>query len=248
MTPDAGPPEDEWDIDDIPPMELTDEEWAELAAQADLDQNEYERTLVRDALKNISTEAAKGYLAKYGDAVDARVTACLTEADRLLSNNHHGPALVLAATAIELMIRFLLLRPLVQGAFLSDRWAAILATRVATGRTAQDREMMPAILREWGVEVTEIRAPSGTSVWEFLMVHLWPSRDNFVHRFDPVENKVATRAVECAKVFRLTVVSAVAKRLGFTLDKTGRWSVIERGKSREEVETGDPFTDGPKKT
>lgn len=226
---------------------MTEEELAELAAEAEVSQEEYERALVQDALRNISTEAAKGYLAKYGDAVDARVTACLTEADTLLAHGHYGPALALAATAIELMVRFLLLRPLVQGAFLSDRWAGILATRIATGRTAQDREMLPAILREWGVDVVNVRAPSGVLVWAFLIGNLWPSRDHFVHRFAGVEEKVAIRAVECAKVFRSSIVSAVAKRLGFTLDKTGRWSVIESGKSREETPTDDPFTEGPKK-
>ncbi len=237
----------EREYEDDPTSHMSQEELDQLAADAKLSQEEFERAIVQDALRNISTGAAKGYLAKYGDAVDGRITACLKEADALLGNGHHGAALVLAATAIELMIRFLLLRPLVQGAFLSDRWAAILATRVASGRTAQDREMLPSILREWGVDVTKVRAPFGAPVWEFLIAHLWPSRDNTVHRFDPVEQKVAIRAVECAKVFRSHIVAAVATRLGFTLDKTGRWCVIEQGKSPTRFEPGDPFTESVSK-
>ncbi len=134
-----------------PTANMTQAELDDLAEEAQLSQEAYEADLVREALSSISKDAAKAYLSKYGDAVDARITARLEEAKQLLQANHPGPALALAVTVLEITIRFLLLRPLVQGAFLSDRWAAILAARVATGRTAEDRDMLPGILREWGV-------------------------------------------------------------------------------------------------
>lgn len=232
------------DPDYDPTEHMTKEELDELARDAELAEREYEGALVQEALRNISKDAAKNYLSRYGDAVDARIHACLEQAKQLVSGDHFGPALALAATALEVTIRFLLLRPLVQGAFLSDRWAAILAARIATGRTAEDREMLPAILREWGVDVTRVKSPDGMQVWPFIVGRLWGFRDKFVHRFDPVTREIALQAIDSAHVFRAEVVGTVAKRLGFTLDVTKRWSAISRPNGKlDEVETGDPFAE-----
>jgi hypothetical protein len=45
--------------------------------------------------------------------------------------------LVGAVTAIELVTRYMLVRPLLQGAFLSDSWAKILAKHITQVRMAQ---------------------------------------------------------------------------------------------------------------
>jgi hypothetical protein len=82
--------------------------------------------IFQEGLKSQAKEAVKSYLGRYGDAVDQRVLACITEAKVLLKHGHFGPSLCAAAIAVELMIRFMLVRPLVQGAFLSDEWAGIL--------------------------------------------------------------------------------------------------------------------------
>ena len=234
-----------------PTEHMTKEELDELAREAEVTQQEYEAALVQEAIRGISKDAARSYLSRYGDAVDARIEACLQEAKQLAAANHPGPALALAATALEITIRFLLLRPLVQGAFLSDRWAALLATRIATGRTAEDREMLPVILREWGINVTKVKSSSGIQVWPFIVARLWGLRDKFVHRFDPVAPEIALQAIECAQAFRTEVVGAVAKRLRFTLNATQRWSAITRANGTiEKFETADPFDESlkPKKT
>jgi hypothetical protein len=238
----------ESDIDYDPTEHMTREELAQLEHEAEFAQGEYEAALIRDAIRGISKDAARAYLSRYGDAVDARITACLEEARQLVEANHPGPGLTLAATALEIAIRFLLLQPLVQGAFLSERWAAILADRVATGRTAEDRKLLPRILREWSIDVAKVKTPSGVQVWPFFVGPLRGHRDRFVHRADPVSADIAIQAIACAETFRGEVVGAVAKRLGFTLEVTNRWSVIPRGtvggiETFEEFATADPFAE-----
>ena len=115
---------------------------------------------IEDSIRNISRDNARAYLGIYGDAIDARVTRCMEQAESVRRLGYDAPAVVAAATALELMIRFMLLRPLVQGAFLSDEWAAVLAGRIATGRTAEDRELLPAILRQWSIDLSAIRLSS----------------------------------------------------------------------------------------
>ncbi len=253
---DDADPEPDVDQDDIdadgaedsdydPTEHMSAEELAELAREAQLNQEEYEAGLVRDAIRSISTGAAKAYLTSNGDAIDARINALLAEAKQL-AEGHPGPSLVLAATALEITIRFLLLRPLVQGAFLSDRWAAILAARVATGRTAEDRKMLPAVLREWGVDLMKVKSSGGVPVWPFIVGRLWDLRDRFVHQADPVASDMAVQAIACAETFRKDVVGPVAKRLGFTLDVTKRWAATQKGKVVEESAVLNPFSEPAK--
>lgn len=117
--------------------------------------------IVRESLRNIPIEAAKTYLGKFGDAIDARVTACLAQAEELLAAHFPSVSLTLSLTAVEIMIRFLLLRPLMQGAFLSEEWAEVLLRRIGTGRTAEDRELLPAVLGNWDIDIDQFRTTAG---------------------------------------------------------------------------------------
>jgi hypothetical protein len=229
--------------DDDPTRHMSDADLAEMAWEAQQAQEEYEAALVQEAIHNISTDTARAYLGKYGDAVDARITGCLEQAEALVKVDAPGPALTLATSAIEIAIRFLLLRPLVQGAFLSDRWAGILATRVVSGRTAGDRELLPGILREWGLDVNKVTSESGIQVWPFIKGRMWPLRDRFVHQAEPVAAKIASEAIDCARTFRAQVVGRVATKLGFTLETTGLWSVITKGNQTHNFVTADPFAE-----
>ncbi|MFZ5862069.1 MAG: hypothetical protein ACOYXR_04385 [Nitrospirota bacterium] len=180
-----------------------------------------------DALKSISEDNTRAYLGVYGDAIEERVQDCLKQAEELLSTGYNGPALALAATAVELMIRFMLLRPLIEGAFLSEEWAEILATRVATGRSAEDRELLPAVLQRWRIDIATIRTPGGFPLWEFVLKELWPKRHNFVHKGERPSREIAATAIECARCFKETVIGAIAMKLGFTRARTGKWCEID---------------------
>jgi hypothetical protein len=184
---------------------------------------------LEDALKSISEDNARAYLGVYGDAIEERVQECLKQAEELLAAGYNGPALVLAAISIELMIRFMLLRPLIESAFLSEEWAEILATRVATGRSAEDRELLPAVLHRWQIDIEIIKTPAGVGIWDFVSKDLWPQRNNFVHKGERPSKEIAEMAIECAHCFRKTVIEAIASTLGFTLGKTGKWCEISGG-------------------
>lgn len=204
---------------------------------------------IEQELKGISQQNAETYLGTYGDAVDIRVQKCLKEAEELLASNYAGSALCLAATAIELMIRYLLLRPLIQGAFLSDEWAALLARRVVSGRSANDRDLLPAVLRQWGMDITTFRTDSGVAIWEYVLNRLWPARNMFTHRADHPECEVVASAIECARHFRKDIVGSLASKFGFTLETTGKWCEIKEegpfgSKHYSAFSPQDPFT-GP---
>ena len=74
---------------------------------------------IRDNLKGISEDGVRGYLGTYGDAVDKRIASSLTQAEQLKDAGWLQASVAMSVTAIELTVRFLLIRPLIQAAFLS---------------------------------------------------------------------------------------------------------------------------------
>ena len=197
---------------------------------------------INDLLQDLTEQGARYSLGCTADAIDARVQSCLREADELLSLNHPGPALALAATAGELIIRFLLVRPLVHAEFFSEEMASILADRIGTGRSSDDRRLLPDILQRWNIDLGSLTTASGIAVWDFMLSKLWPERDNFIHKGDRPTMESAKAAIECVRCFRETVVLKIAFKLGFTLQATGKWSEIKRDYTHITYEAWDPVS------
>ncbi len=181
---------------------------------------------LEEQLREIAEAPVFAYLSKYGDAIEERIRKCSDEAAALREAHFWGAALIRSAAAIELTIRFFLTRPLVQGAFLSDEWASLLSSKVLSGRTAEDRDLLPAILRNWGVDVTKVLLDDNSQMWEQILTRVWPSRNDYVHAGGTIEETDAILAAQCLDALLKQVVDPVAKRLGFTREQTGLWSVV----------------------
>lgn len=210
-------------------------------------QEQYEEELIENAIKNISNETVKKYLGKNGDAIEERVSFCIKEANNLIISGHLGSSLVLSATAIELIIRFFLLRPLVQGAFLSDEWADVLSNRVVGSRYAEDKKLLPAILKNRGIDIIEEKTSNGNKLWEVIHGKVWRERHKFVHQATPVREEDAQIALDCANAL-IKIVNKIANDLGFTRKTTGKWSLIKKLnheglESAEGFSTENPFKD-----
>ena len=199
---------------------------------------------LEESLTAISEENARSYLGTYGDVIEQRVSACRCLAEKLCGDGYYGPAITVATTAMELIIRFMLLRPLVQGAFLSDEWSEILSSRATRARTSEDRELLPSVLRQWGVDPDSFTLTSGSGLWQSVS-EIWPKRDRIVHQGEEGTRDEAMMAIECAAILHETIVHGIASRLGFTLQVTGKWCEIrsdQDGHSHHaSFEPGDPF-------
>jgi hypothetical protein len=204
--------------------------WVQRMTSWDEDYDDAITAFIEQSIKDKSTVNVRAYLGTYGDAIEARVDTCLDQARSLSKLGYQAAAVVIAVTALELMIRFMLVRPLVQGAFLSDEWAVILAERITSGRTLEDRKLLPVILRQWSVDLTAVRSSSGTLLWETMLSRVWPKRNEIVHEGAAASGEDAAISIECAECFRSQVVRVIAESLGFTLGRTGKWSEIRSEK------------------
>ena len=149
--------------------------------------------------------------------------------------------MVLATTAIELIVRFLLIHPLIQAAFLSDEWAYLLTQRIASGRTAEDRELLPTILQHHNIDIATVRLKNGDELWKTVVSKVYRKRNNIVHAAEPTKAEEAQLAIDCATRLRADIVLPISEKLGFTLEVTG-WRRTKTQNSSRSFGRRDPFT------
>ncbi|MBI3697340.1 MAG: hypothetical protein HY238_21195 [Acidobacteria bacterium] len=189
-------------------------------------QDEWLSKYIEEELRQLAEAPAFDYLAHHGDAIEERVRNCLTEAHSLRDAGFPGAGLVRATAGIEIAIRFFLARPLLHGAFLSNEWARLLSNKVLNGRTAEDRELLPAILRNWKIDITAVKLRNGDQLWETIITRVWQRRNDYVHKGEVLDDHDAELALESLAALLDEVVARVANRLGFTREESRSWSVV----------------------
>lgn len=201
-----------------------------------------EERFIEQTLRDISEDGVRSYLGEYGDAVDERVRNCIDQAEKLRDAGFFQPAVVLATTAIELIVRFLLIRPLIQAAFLSDEWAYLLTQRIASGRSAEDRNLLPKILQHHNIDITTVLLENGDELWETVVSKDYPKRNKIVHAAEPTRAEEAQLAIACATRLRADIVLPISEKLGFTLEVTGLWCRTKTQNRSAPFTRRDPFT------
>jgi len=158
---------------------------------------------LENELQRLAEEPVFLYLASFGDEIEMRVNRCLAQAQALCKSGYYGASLTRAVTGIEITIRFFLVQPLLQGAFLSDDWAYLLSKKIFANRIAEDRKLLPAILRNWKIDITNVKLSDGSQAWEQFVSKILPHRDNYVHKADdtPEEDALLAWGPSCRSPF-----------------------------------------------
>jgi hypothetical protein len=105
-------------------------------------------------------------------------------------------------------------------------------------------------LRNWGIDITQVKLAGGAQVWEQIVAPVWPHRNDYVHKADEGSLEDAELAVESLEALIAQVVDPLARRLGFTREQTGCWSIVAVANPIEfpnlnpprHHERADPFT------
>ena len=191
-------------------------------------QSDYEAKLIEEGISELSKDAVRSYLGQNGDAVVERVNEALADARNLYAGNKFGLAVVRASSAAELIVHYLVVQPLMQGAFLSDEWSGVLTRRITRGGRAADREVLPSIVTQWGIDLNALRTSDGEPIWEALVSKVWPERDRYVHRCDPVHGPSAALAIAAAQGLLDELVRPISHEFGLSWpDST--WAELVQG-------------------
>ncbi len=172
----------------------------EWEATEETAREEYEREIGQRTLAEIKENAINAYFFYYGDDIEHRIQSRIDAAKELLEVQFNGESLTDSIIAVELTVRWFLLRPICEAAFMSEEVAGILVQRILPPRaTGADREILPRILREWGSDVKSLKLSDGSELWGQLTTEYIPARNAFVHRGEPVEEAVAVGAADSAE-------------------------------------------------
>jgi hypothetical protein len=191
-----------------------EEYWEEIGRQED----------VAKAIKNLSHQPIRDFLGTYGDAIDERLDDIMAQARYARQGGYPRFALLGAVTAIELITRYLLIEPLLQGAFLSGTWAKILTEHIIQRRKqATERDLLPSVLGMYDIKLDEMKLSDGSPLWKTFVTVIVPKRNAIAHDGESATPDEADLALECANALRKEVVAQVAKKMSFDLDQNGSW-------------------------
>jgi len=236
-----------FDPDLFTPIDSKEDAWYEKAAyDYELDAaNDWLQEQIADAFGERSIESVRTYLGMYGDAVTERVQGAIAEAQALLDSGHLGPATAVAHTAVEIIVRDLVVRSILHGAFLSDQWAEILARQIVRDAPGEPRRLLPLLAEAWELDIDEIRLASGAAAWGVFTNEVTRARNNFAHRADPVPSVTAARAVECARVLLQELGGALAQSVGMNWP-ANPWHMGRsvQGLTTKLYERRDPYSTG----
>jgi hypothetical protein len=179
---------------------------------------------IAKALMEISEDGAREYLGTYGDAIDKRFDLVMAQARYARQQGYPHFAILGAVTAIELVTKYMLFRPLLQGAFLSDAWAQILTRRFTNAKSEHERNILPQILEMHGIKIKELPLSDKSLFWKTLIDKVIRKRNQIAHEGEFATPADADLTLECADVLWSKVVLAVAKKLGFKLDENECWA------------------------
>ena len=179
---------------------------------------DYELEVIDKGIREQAETRARTYLSQNGDAVWARVKGATDDAEALLQV-HPGASLVLFVSAAELVVRFLLLRPLLAGLIFDDSLDERLSVEASTGQAGRDRKLLPHVLRAWEIETTELSVPDAGPLWS-TYEDCCEKRNSLVHKGSPVSDGAALVAIACLEVLIRDVLGSVVIRLGMKWPET----------------------------
>jgi hypothetical protein len=191
-----------------------EEYWEEIGRQED----------IAKALKNLSHQPIRDFLGTYGDAIDKRLDDIIAQARYARQGGYPRFAVLGAVTAIELITRYMLVEPLLQGAFLSGSWAKILTKHIIQRRKqATERDLLPSVLSMYEIKIDDLKLSDGSPLWKTFVTVIVPKRNAIAHDGESAAPDEADLALECANTLRKEVVAQVAKKINFDLEKNGSW-------------------------
>jgi hypothetical protein len=191
-----------------------EEYWEEIGRQED----------IANALKNLSHQPIRDFLGTYGDAIDERVDDTIAQARYARQAGYPRFAILGSVTAIELITRYMLVQPLLQGAFLSSAWAKLLTEHIVQRRRqAIERDLPPSILAMYDIKLEQLELSDGSLLWKTFVTVIVPKRNAIAHDGESATPDEADLALECANALRREVAAQVAKKMSFDLEQNGSW-------------------------
>jgi hypothetical protein len=124
----------------------------------------------------------------------------------------------------------------------------LLAERIVSGRSADDRKILPKLLLRWEIDMMAIALPGGVPLWVSLTDRtsgVLAKRNRVVHDGEEASQPEVILAINCARTVLSDIVYRLSSKLGFTLKTTGCWSEIRSERLFQKFSAQDPISRKP---
>lgn len=188
---------------------------------------ENEAQMEEGFLKVIEDTIAEGtsfYLKNYGPESYKKVVTIRQEIQRFMSQREYRVVLILAGSLLEIGIRFLIIKPLAIGALYHEEWANIIATKIGTGMSKNDRDILPKVLNTIDIDITNI-GPKSVNFNQKLN-SVFGKRNDIIHNFENASKHDAETAIECSNLLLDHILPYIFKKYQIDTSDTQRWEII----------------------
>lgn len=184
----------------------------------------------QEVVDNISSEALDKFFEdrykvyfKNNPQMHLPVLSIISEAKNLFTNRHLAASLVFSFTAVENILRELILRPLVWGTFIDDEVASIITNKLLSDRLDQLSKLIFSFLnKNIGIDIqTAKRSNISTPLWQEIR-ELKELRNRVVHSGEQCDDKSAMRALSIAEYLYKEIFQAILKAASLEIDSSNR--------------------------
>ena len=202
-------------------MSYTEEDAARDAFYEEISQELYPEHR-EQAIEEFTGERLRSFYIQHPDVMRPAVDA-LREGKTLYEAEHHSAAVVFFASAIELLLKATLLRPVVYGLVHHDGLAEIIVSQTL-GQTGFDRyqKLMAYLFVELaGIDLKTVSRDGVITPLLSECTEIQKLRNNIVHRGSQCTSEQAELGAEVSAAAYDLIVLPMLRSLGFT--------VVERG-------------------
>lgn len=197
----------------------------EAAYEAFIEELQDDPAFREEFLDKITVENTFNYLCKYGDEVYRRTEGLISEALELVKIEYYNQALISAIAALEITIKFLILRPILLGGLVDNQFVEILTKRITRASSGEDRKILEKALNIWGLKIDVIKLSNGKGLLDALK-EFFDKRHNIVHKGDKVTDNDARIAIELYEKIKHEIVFPIAAKLKIRIKETGEWNKV----------------------
>jgi hypothetical protein len=188
--------------------------------------------MVEAAIDQARKDRVAAYFGNYGDAIQTRLDRLLKTAEDLIAHECFEASVVTAVTAMEVLLRHYLVRPLLKGELGSNFIADELVAEILSRRSSTDRDLLPVLVQGWKIGRWTWRltdAPGSPELWKTFKEKILPIRNALVHQGTRASIDDAKLALSVPKRFLESVLPQLADQVGLSWSVTRKWSDVSPG-------------------
>ncbi len=116
-----------------------------------------------------------------------------------------------------------MIKPLAIGALYHEEWADILAAKVGTGMSKNDRDILPKVLKTIKLDISKI----GDKQVNFgkKLDSIFKKRNDIIHNYDNASESDAKEAILCSDIIINDILPYIFEKYKIDISNLDKWKI-----------------------